>query len=418
MEVPSKSSETKGIEVISSPNIATEEENTLVELPITYTTNISYYFPYFYKTHLITFTDSIIDTSIYVTTCDLNCSFCDPNLFSKCMVCSTGFILNEYTCVDYCPLNYQYDILRRVCVLSSNSVNVVSTMAYSIGSCKNLCGRASVDCSCSSGCKARGDCCTDFDVVNCDALVENSLKVKPNECSKHEGCELCDNKSTIGDKPSCNQCKAEFFLYEGNCHKNCPEGSLVDLNNTCRKKSDCQIQNCESCANGNNNVCKQCRQGTYLSSGICVNSCPHGFRADRITWSCLEPPVFAWYWVFPSRGTCRNYCGVTVADSDCNCGADCFYFGNCCQDIEDYCVGLLFWRKNKNLKSSPSKSVSDSINKKLPTPSSVKTIKSEKSVSSTPINNKVSISATTASLSTEKKKVAMKHVVLRKNESN
>jgi len=57
-------------------------------------------------------------------------------------------------------------------------------------------------------------------------------------------------------------------------------------------------------------------------------------------------PVFAWYWVFPSRTSCRSHCGVVVQESwDCSCRDDCVYFGNCCQDIEDYCPDMLFWRK-------------------------------------------------------------------------
>jgi hypothetical protein len=50
--------------------------------------------------------------------------------------------------------------------------------------------------------------------------------------------------------------------------------------------------------------------------------------------------------VYPSRTSCKTHCGVVVKeDWDCSCSDNCFYYGNCCQDIEDYCPDFLFWRK-------------------------------------------------------------------------
>jgi len=78
----------------------------------------------------------------------------------------------------------------------------------------------------------------------------------------------------------------------------------------------------------------------------CVGECPVNYNADRITWTCLETPVFAWYWIYPSRTSCKTNCGVVIQeDWDCSCSPECFRFGNCCQDIEDYCPSLIYWRK-------------------------------------------------------------------------
>ena len=39
-------------------------------------------------------------------------------------------------------------------------------------------------------------------------------------------------------------------------------------------------------------------------------------------------------------------CGVVIEeDWDCSCSEDCFSWGNCCQDIDDQCPELLYWRK-------------------------------------------------------------------------
>jgi len=46
--------------------------------------------------------------------------------------------------------------------------------------------------------------------------------------------------------------------------------------------------------------------------------CPNEYRADRATWACLQEPVFAWYWIFPSRSSCNNRCGDMMSlDNDC-----------------------------------------------------------------------------------------------------
>ena len=158
------------------------------------------------------------------------------------------------------------------------------------------------------------------------------------------------------------------------CYEKCPNGTITDSSNfICTKAPECHVENCEACSPGNDKVCSRCKRGTYMSNGICVNSCPQGFRADRITWSCLEPPVFAWYWVYPSRSSCKNYCGVIVQDdSDCSCASDCFMLGNCCQDIENHCTELLFWRKKavtptapSSNKSQPKKTNENSTNSKV-----------------------------------------------------
>ena len=106
------------------------------------------------------------------------------------------------------------------------------------------------------------------------------------------------------------------------------------------------VESCGECAKGNQSVCKTCDRGHFLHNNMCHEVCPEGYRADRVTWVCLEAPVFAWYWVYPSRTSCKSHCGVvTQEDWDCSCSADCFRYGNCCQDIDYTCESLLYWRK-------------------------------------------------------------------------
>jgi len=219
----------------------------------------------------------------------------------------------------------------------------VYTMAYTFGSCKNMCGKMVQDCNCSIACKSRGNCCTDYESVGCDAINSKALSISNDQCS--DGCDFCVNNVSV-NATKCYQCKDRFYLFEGSCYLSCPVNtSNDDTNYLCVKKQTCNVQNCEQCLSSLS--CKTCQRGYFLSNNQCVDSCPVGYRADRITWSCLEPPVFAWYWVYPSRGSCKSYCGVVVqSDWDCSCLDNCFLWGNCCQDIDYYCENLLFWRKN------------------------------------------------------------------------
>jgi len=220
-----------------------------------------------------------------------------------------------------------------------------------------MCGNLLNDCSCSSSCKQRGNCCSDYDTINCETIFDKASKAQ--NCDQNQGCQFCDNLSQIiNGVPKCNQCTRGLYLHEGKCYNSCPNGYIGETTNfTCAKKIEtCLVDNCSVCVNGNPAVCQKCERGQFLYNNICHQICPEGFRADRITWTCLEAPIFAWYWVYPSRTSCRTHCGhVIQEDWDCSCAADCFRYGNCCQDIEDVCNDLLFWRKkaisNLNKKS-------------------------------------------------------------------
>ncbi len=52
----------------------------------------------------------------------------------------------------------------------------------------------------------------------------------------------------------------------------------------------CSVDNCSDCNDGTISTCKTCNRGFYLYNGNCIDICPNGYRADRISWSCLEFP--------------------------------------------------------------------------------------------------------------------------------
>jgi hypothetical protein len=215
---------------------------------------------------------------------------------------------------------------------------MVYLKAFTVGSCKNICGKRTLDCSCESSCMAQGNCCSDYQECE-NLLISNNNKSL--ECSSSvPNCSLCNFNSG-----KCGQCREGYFLRQGECVESCfPSDKLQSSNKVCIKNQDCRVENCEECVDGNPSVCKRCGNGFFMYNNQCLDNCPLRFRADRINWVCLEAPVFAWYWIFPSRTSCSKRCGMVIAqDMDCSCSDNCFRYGNCCQDIEDYCPELIFW---------------------------------------------------------------------------
>lgn len=115
-------------------------------------------------------------------------------------------------------------------------------------------------------------------------------------------------------------------------------------NKICISTQKCLVENCAQCINNNPSVCKTCFGGMFLYNNQCLAGCPAHLRADRISMTCVEPQNYAWYWVFPSRATCLNKCGMEfnlLNGMDCSCNVNCLQKGNCCQDIDEYCSNII-----------------------------------------------------------------------------
>lgn len=350
-------------------------EFNLPEISIDKNQRIEHYYPYFYKTHLLEYNNmidrqpqsnnaihingphpninpnlNIRNSPITVPTpiiecADIACEICDIQTKMKCLKCFHGFYSLDNKCYKSCPVNYIADIFKRQCVLvASNNQNTFSRITYlkafSTGSCINMCGRVSEDCSCQQDCKQLGNCCSDYYI--CEDLYKKNLN-KGEECqSKNPTCELCSDMNN-GANTKCSQCKAGYYLRNEECVSICDQYDKVFTNSmTCVKGQRCLVENCNECEDNNPSVCKRCSNGFFLYNNQCMISCPMQFNADRMNWMCLEPSVFAWYWIFPSASSCRNKCDIpSGGNMDCSCRDDCFRYGNCCQDIEEYCYKLV-----------------------------------------------------------------------------
>jgi hypothetical protein len=213
--------------------------------------------------------------------------------------------------------------------------------AFSVGSCRNICGGLSSDCSCKATCLSEGNCCSDYFI--CEDLINKNI-LKQNECSVlNSKCDLCEDFVS----PRCGKCKPSLFNRNGECLQSCYADDTVNTHNKiCIPKQQCNVHNCQECSKVDSNVCKTCENGYYMYNNQCLHACPEKLRADRISWTCLEPPVFAWYWIFPSKASCRDRCNrmTDKIEMDCSCHDSCFRHGNCCQDVEDYCPQFVYWK--------------------------------------------------------------------------
>lgn len=203
----------------------------------------------------------------------------------------------------------------------------------------------SSDCSCLPTCMQEGNCCSDYQI--CEVLA-NKNHLRQSECfNGNPNCDLCEDFSAgILPQLKCGKCKEGMYNRNGECLSACGSNDiLMPINFLCIHKEQCLVQDCVHCEEGNPSVCKQCMNGFYMYNNQCLNTCPQRTRADRISWTCLEPPVFAWYWIFPSRSSCRDRCGRQIdTEMDCSCHPECFRFANCCQDVEDYCPQFVYWQ--------------------------------------------------------------------------
>lgn len=97
-------------------------EYTLPTLPIDANHNIDYYYPYFYKTHLVDYYDPK-NSAVLTNVCpDFSCELCDINLKTVCKQCKHGYYLSGTVCMTSCPINTVADIFKRTCnILTSNS---------------------------------------------------------------------------------------------------------------------------------------------------------------------------------------------------------------------------------------------------------------------------------------------------------
>jgi len=168
-----------------------------------------------------------------MTSCmDIGCQFCESSTMLTCTQCKHGFFLQDKRCFTQCPKDFVADIFRRICVpnrMATRYQQLAYIKAFSIGSCKNLCGEVSNDCSCHHTCMLQGNCCSDYNT--CERLVTDNTG-KKELCKSLDFCELCDFEAS---SLTCAKCNKDYFLNNGKCTGSCnSKQQAMTFNRVCK----------------------------------------------------------------------------------------------------------------------------------------------------------------------------------------
>lgn len=116
-------------------------------------------------------------------------------------------------------------------------------------------------------------------------------------CDTNTGaCLNCSTNFLVDVQGTC-KCDKDYFYYEQQCLKSCPDGFYRNFTtNTCLK---C-LQPCKVCQS--DVICSVCNDGykfvsslskciclndySLLNNTKCVESCPSGYYGDKMTYNC------------------------------------------------------------------------------------------------------------------------------------
>lgn len=241
----------------------------------------------------------ISDDSTKCLPCSLpGCSGCvlDKNYGKTCFLCNEGYSLQNDECIK-CPENCA-TCNEQICLSCKNSSFILSSGTCVSITCGNLEGCSS--CVINSGNKECTSCSTGY------IFSDGKCTKCPNNCAQ------CDSFS-------CIKCSSGFYLNNSNdclpCSENqceecpnnecstCKSGYLINKDiNTC---SPC-ASNCYECAE-TLDTCTKCKQGTFLSSGICL-SCSEGCTSCTSKNYCQKCGLNKVMLINSSEITCINEC--------------------------------------------------------------------------------------------------------------
>ena len=185
------------------------------------------------------------------------------------------------------------------------------------------------------------NCC--FDYHYCERNFRHNALRQTNCMQKHNNkCTFC--RYFKENDYFCTQCKKEFFLEDGSCLTSCSINKSEN-NKVCEAKKEIHIENCTTLSALYSEMCEKCGRGYFLFMNQCLKKCPPAFKADLISWTCVERNVAAVYYLVSSKGSCKDFCGTRMnAERDCSCFVDCVQEGTCCRDFEDFCTNDVEWK--------------------------------------------------------------------------
>ncbi|MEE6460302.1 hypothetical protein FKM82_000916 [Ascaphus truei] len=237
--------------------------------------------------------------------CQPSCKTCSGPGLGLCTSCEEGLVLShDGICTQTCFQGYYLDE-SHVCKACNHQCLTCDSAAecsackdpakvllfgecqyesctqqyyldYTSGTCKEC------DWSCNA-CKGplKTDClqCMEGHTLHTGACVEHC----PPSFYKHgEACQECGEYCILCSGPSqCSQCKAPFYLLDGQCVSEC--GKQHQVSHADRKCLVCPPR-CLNCDDPKQ--CRLCDNNTFLKSHLCMSHCGHGFSGNPTNRRC------------------------------------------------------------------------------------------------------------------------------------
>ena len=137
--------------------------------------------------------------------------------------------------------------------------------------------------------------CIEYNEITMDYFNErlkllkckDGYSLKENECvpNCYESCEECTKPSIDESNQHCTECKINYFLFQENCNKNCPERYKTD--NATKTCIECNDINCNKYINNTCN-CTKCNKEYFLNSENKCESCPKDCSICKNSTTCKE----------------------------------------------------------------------------------------------------------------------------------
>ena len=135
---------------------------------------------------------------------------------------------------------------------------------------------------------------------------KDGFMLKDNDCVSDFKCyELCEEGqctqvSTNISNQYCTECIKGYFLYKGNCDKNCPERHQAD--NSSKTCLECNVTNCTTFIN-NTCKCSKCDEAYFINSDNICEKCPNNCISCKNSTICekCEKDFFV-----DSQGNCSH----------------------------------------------------------------------------------------------------------------
>ena len=231
--------------------------------------------------------------------------------------------MDDGNCVDTCPSGKIADNLRAKCLDEEMAykIDVMYTMAYSHGSCNNMCGQTVKDCSCDPNLQILKEIVVlTMILLIVIQIIDNSSQINAEDC-KALNCQYCDDVSSPSPRQAARAKivqKREVAARKNNDKKPVKLAVKPDLrkktnvvnskggnkNKTATECKSCDNQT-ESGQNGNMNQnnntvkppstnssaalkCTQCQDGYLLVNGKCLQTCPGGYLLNPDNRVCIK----------------------------------------------------------------------------------------------------------------------------------